>query len=304
MADYSPLDAAAPLALLILPAVPKAVARMEAFLANFMPDFNALCTKAEGRDKLARLFQYAARALVGFLGAAHPVAGSSLATYETHARTIMGQLASARRTHRWCKEFPVIQSIPAAFKVKDPLDMVMELAQKVSLATFMMIDHIGHLKQWKIIPGGKRAGSGTIQLGLKFFCFSNSVAALVQFKKILSLRGCDDEKSRAARGKSMQAVAKHLLLVLQTASLSRLRETDDRLVGVAGMVTSVMDLEAQWPAKPAKAAKALPAQPKDVASAPKDVASTPKDVIIQNGASGDEHPGVVGAGDEKKEKQQ
>mmetsp|Transcript_46528 Transcript_46528/g.120399 ORF Transcript_46528/g.120399 Transcript_46528/m.120399 type:complete len:234 (+) Transcript_46528:200-901(+) len=220
-------------------------------MATVVSDFNTLCTKAEGRDKLARLFQYAARALVGFLGMARPKADSSLAQLELNARTAMVQLASARRTHRWCKEFPVIQSIPATLKIANPVDLVLELFQKVSLATFMLIDHVGHMKQWKLIPGGKRSGSGTIQLGLKFFCFSNAIAALVQSKKIMSSWGNQDEKAKAARSKSTETLVKHLLLVLQTAHLSRLYESHDALVGVAGVVTSWMDVTGQWPAKPA-----------------------------------------------------
>merc|ERR1719463_999908 len=102
--------------------------------------FNVVCTKAEGRDKLARFFQYFSRAIVGFVGMAAPTAGSQLATVETHARTAMSQLASARRTHRWCKEIPVIMSLPKCLTIADPLDRTLELLQKVSLATFMMID--------------------------------------------------------------------------------------------------------------------------------------------------------------------
>merc|ERR1712039_921922 len=150
---------------------------------------------------------------------------------EGHARTAMTQLAGARRTHRWCKEFPVIQSIPKSLTIADPIDRMLDLCQKISLATFMIIDHFGHMKQWKLLKGGKRAGAGTVQLGLKFFCLSNFIGAVVQAKKCV------------------ETIVKHLLLVLQTAHLSRLRETHDALVGVAGMVTSSMDVMTQWPAK-------------------------------------------------------
>lgn len=213
-------------------------------------DFNVLCSKAEGRDKLARFFQYAARAIVGFVSMAKPKAGSSLATVETNARMAMTQLASARRTHRWCKEFPVIMSIPTSLKIADPVDRVLELLQKASLTTFLCIDHVGHMKQWKLLSGGKRAGTGTIQMGLKFFCFSNFIAAIVQCKKImLSLKNEDGKTDQ--RRKCSETMAKHLLLVLQTAHLSRLYESHDALVGMAGIITSWMDTAAQWPAKAA-----------------------------------------------------
>jgi len=213
-----------------------------------MDNFNVLCTKAEGRDKLARFFQYAARALVGLSSMAAPKAGSRLSLVEGHARTAMVNLAGARRTHRWCKEFPVIKSIPKSLSIKDPVDRVLDLLQKVSLATFMLIDHVGHMKQWKILPGGKRAGAGTIQLGLKFFCFSNFIGALTQMKKFLALASSSSEDRRRDEFTCLKTAFKHLLLVLQTAHLSLLYQSHDALVGFAGMITSCMDLQAQWPA--------------------------------------------------------
>eukprot|EP00429_Kryptoperidinium_foliaceum_P073408 CAMPEP_0176227220 /NCGR_PEP_ID=MMETSP0121_2-20121125/22657_1 /TAXON_ID=160619 /ORGANISM="Kryptoperidinium foliaceum, Strain CCMP 1326" /LENGTH=249 /DNA_ID=CAMNT_0017566497 /DNA_START=292 /DNA_END=1041 /DNA_ORIENTATION=- len=221
-------------------------------------NFNVLCTKAEGRDKLARLFQYSARAFVGLASLAAPKAGSKLSSLEGHARTAMVQLAGARRTHRWCKELPVIQSIPKSLSIKDPVDRVLDLLQKVSLATFMIVDHVGHMKQWKILPGGKRAGAGTIQLGLKFFCFSNMVGALVQMKKFFALAASNDSMGKLEMA-CLKTAFKHMLLVLQTAHLSLLCPSHDALVGVAGMITSFMDVKAQWPAaKPVAAAVAAP----------------------------------------------
>merc|ERR1712039_1038672 len=87
-----------------------------------------------------------------------------------------------------------------------------------------MIDHVGHMKQWKILRGGKRSGAGTIQLGLKFFCLSNFIGALVQAKKLLALNLSEENKTKE-KNKCAETVVKHLLLVLQTAHLSRLRET-------------------------------------------------------------------------------
>merc|ERR1719198_2599847 len=198
---------------------------------------------------------------VGLIGMAKPKADNPWYKVEGHARTAMTNLASARRTHRWCKEFPVLMAIPASLKIANPLDMVLDLVQKASLATFMMIDHIGHLKQWKIIPGGKRAGTGTIQLGLKFFCFSNFIAAIVQLKKLWTMRKNQDEKAEAQRKKSMETVGKHLLLMLQTAHLSRLYETSDVLVGLAGIITSGMDVLAHWPERKVDAKPSAPTRP-------------------------------------------
>lgn len=213
-----------------------------------LSDFNVLCTKAEGRDKIARFFQYLARAIVGFLAYTQPTAGTLLAGLETRARTVMVQLGGARRTFRWCKEFPVIQNLPKCLEIQDPLDRALELFQKGFLAAFLITDHIGLLKQWKILSGGKRSGTGTIQLGLKLFCFSNAFAAVMQAKKIRDL-GTKEEKG-AERRKCLETAVKHLLLVVQTAHLSLLYQTHDAIVGVAGVLTSCIDVIGQLPAKP------------------------------------------------------
>lgn len=224
--------------------------------------FNTTCTKAEGRDKLARFIQYLARFLIGCTTTAK--VGTPLKTLNDNARSLMVQLAGARRTHRWCKEIPVIQAIPKSLSIQDPVDRCLEVLQKGTLATFMIIDHIGWLKQLKILKGGKRAGTGTIQLGLTWFCFSNFVAAIIQGKKLKQLYDEKEKKDNpAARSACMQTIAKHMLLVLQTAHLSRTYETNDMLVGFAGMITSFQDLMPQWPqeekkAQPDAKAKAQP----------------------------------------------
>jgi hypothetical protein len=123
--------------------------------------------------------------------------------------------------------------------------------QKVTLSTFLIIDHVGWLKQVKLLRGGKRAGTGTIQLGLTFFCASNLIGMLYQLKKLHDARA---QKEPAKQQKCTENALKHAMLVVQTAHLSRTYETHDALVGFLGMITSGMDVLAQWPAK----VKALP----------------------------------------------
>lgn len=62
--------------------------------------------EAEGRDKMARIFQYGSRALIGLIALHQPVKGSALAELQEHARTLMSNLSLARRTHRWGKARP------------------------------------------------------------------------------------------------------------------------------------------------------------------------------------------------------
>jgi len=215
--------------------------------------FNALCTKSEGRDKIARFFQYFCRTFIGFAGMQKLTAGTQLYQLNEQAGNIMKQLASARRCHRWCKEFPVIQqilamvpsSIPKTISIGSTVEKTMELAQKVTLATFMIYDHIGWLKQVKVLSGGKRAGTGTIQLGLKFFCMSNFLGAILSLKKIAEM----PEDQSAKRSKLMETLAKHVLIVCQMLHLSRTYELHDAAVGIMGMITSAMDVKGQLPEK-------------------------------------------------------
>lgn len=225
--------------------------------------FNTFLGKSEGRDKLARFIQYMARAFIGLANMKGLKKGTKLYELNDQATNIMKQLAGARRTHRWCKEFPVIKSIFQTLprQICMPMDWgafadrALDLLQKTTLATFLVIDHVGWLKSVKVLSGGKRAGTGTIQLGLKFFCASNFVGAVVQLKKAreASAKAKEGDGKLGEQSKCMQNAFKHALLVLQTAHLSRMRETHDALVGVAGMISSAMDVLAQWPEK-----KALP----------------------------------------------
>lgn len=244
--------------------------------------FNTLLSKSEGRDKLARFVQYFARTLVGLAGMKALKKGTALHKLNEQATNIMKQLAGARRTHRWCKEFPVIKGIVQDLPMqicapRDPwifMDRVLDLLQKCTLASFLVIDHVGWLKQVKVLSGGKRAGTGTIQLGLKFFCASNLAGALIQLKKLREAAAEErdgGEPRSCERAKCAKNALKHALLVLQTAHLSRLRETHDALVGAAGMATSAMDVLSQWPegkaaASPSPDAKAL-ARPGALAAA-------------------------------------
>lgn len=212
-------------------------------------NFNATLTKSEGRDKAARTAQFMCRFIIGLT--MNSKVDTSLKKLNDNARSLMVQLAGARRTHRWCKEFPVVQSIPKTLEISNPIDRIIEVLQKATLATFLIIDHVGWLKQVKILSGGKRAGTGTIQLGLKFFCASNFMAGLSHCKKLYELnssaKSADEKEISSRRSTCFQNAAKHFMLVIQTLHLSRLYETNDTLIGFLGVITSLQDFLTSWP---------------------------------------------------------
>merc|ERR1712217_549893 len=133
------------------------------------------------------------------MGVMQPEKGSAFKDFADKAPEVMKNLAMARRTHRWCKEFPVIQSIPKSLEIPGLMDRILDLVQKVSLASFMIIDHIGWLKQVKVYNGGKRTAAETIQLGLKFLFVSNSIAAIVGMQKLGKTPDKEENAKKAAR---------------------------------------------------------------------------------------------------------
>mmetsp|Transcript_7717 Transcript_7717/g.16958 ORF Transcript_7717/g.16958 Transcript_7717/m.16958 type:complete len:245 (-) Transcript_7717:88-822(-) len=226
-------------------------------LAEVLVKFSELCNRAEGRDKVTRFLQYLARTVFGFTNLAYDRYGLKFTRSNKVALNVMEKLSGARRTHRWFKEIPIIvAAVEGAHRrplhVKDAFDQCLEMSQKATMAAFLVVDHAAWLKQAKLLRGGKRAGVGTVQLGLKF-CFASSCIALFRHLKQL----CETRQSEgwhcAGWRWCLALAVKHFFLAVQAAHLSRLYTSHDMLVGILGMVTSAMDVIAQWPRNEPKA---------------------------------------------------
>ena len=189
----------------------------------------------EGRDKTARFVQFAARFIVGLLARAR---GHGILRVREEARKLLAAMTSARRTFRLGRELPVILSMTTAGKT--PLmDKLLELAQKAALVIYFVVDHVGWLKQ---VHRGVKSGSKTIQLGLKWLAVSSFISVLVGLRKIRESEG----ESREVHGWS---ILRDGLVALQALHLSRWMELGDTLVGVLGMISSIMDVMRVWPEK-------------------------------------------------------
>lgn len=196
--------------------------------------------KSEGRDKLARTVQYGSRMMVGLTTLAG-LEDPTIKLVNEKSGLMLSQLGLARRTHRWFKEIPVIQSIPASLKLKDPLEKAMDFLQKVTLASFLIIDHYGWIKQIGLIKRGKP--TDTIWFGLKFFAVSNMVATVYNIYKLQKV----DASKIEERAKLRTLIFKHAALSIQISHVSKLRESHDALAGFLGVITSFMDAKEQWP---------------------------------------------------------
>ncbi|CAJ1406108.1 unnamed protein product [Effrenium voratum] len=92
------------------------------------------------------------------------------------ARKLLSAMTTARRTFRLGRELPVLLSVPDVLRRQQLSDRVLELAQKVALVMYFLVDHIGWLKQ---VRSGAKSGSKTIQLGLKWLAISSLISMLL-----------------------------------------------------------------------------------------------------------------------------
>mmetsp|Transcript_101097 Transcript_101097/g.184512 ORF Transcript_101097/g.184512 Transcript_101097/m.184512 type:complete len:294 (+) Transcript_101097:68-949(+) len=229
----------------------------------------------DGRDRIARFFQYTARFAHGCTqGSAHPV----LRLLHRFAARLLTSLGSSRRTFRWGKEVPALVYLESC--LRDPHeDLVhhsLEISQTLSLLLFLFTDHISWLQQ---IRFGLRGGARTIQLSFKFLTVSCILSMSLAIKKLSSLPEAgaskQDEMSLQKRREYLFSILRNCLMAVQAAHNSSLLITHNIVVGLLGMVTSVMDVAQIWPewrwlAEPCASAvtdcwpelKLLPAAPK------------------------------------------
>merc|ERR1712070_1318371 len=127
-----------------------------------------------------------------------------------------------------------------ALQMSNPLDMILELVAKCTTIAYLVNDHLAWLKQMKIITSGKEAAD-VIKRAMTFFMVANATSTVIQLKKLSS------EKDEAKKGPIRTTALKHGLLVIQCAHLSTVYETHNALVGTAGVISSFIDVKAQWP---------------------------------------------------------
>lgn len=198
--------------------------------------------KSEGRDKLGRVFQYGSRMIVGLVELSGAPKGSPLMELKERAADVQKTLGGARRTHRWGKEIPVIQSLPGTLKLlqTSPLDFALEMFQKLNQLGYLLFDHLAWLKQQKLFVAGKSAAD-TVKTAMTFFLCCNAAATVIQLKKY------SNEKDEGKKSTALTAAFKHFLVAIQCAHNSTIYETNNAFVGACGIISSYIDLKAQWP---------------------------------------------------------
>ncbi|CAJ1345055.1 unnamed protein product [Effrenium voratum] len=196
---------------------------------------SAVLQTYEGRDKAARFLQFAARFLVGITSSAQ---GLVLLKLGNDARKLLSAMTTARRTFRLGRELPVLLSVPDVLRRQQLSDRVLELAQKVALVMYFLVDHIGWLKQ---VRSGAKSGSKTIQLGLKWLAISSLISMLNEVRK------CRSESGEPCKARGFN-ILRDSLVAVQALHLSRWLEVGDATIGIFGMASSIMDIMRVWPA--------------------------------------------------------
>lgn len=152
-------------------------------------------------------------------------------------------MGDSRRTFRFFKELAIAPTIPKDFQESDPVNLGITVCSKLSLLAFFFTDHYLWLQKAKLVKSGQP--SETLKLAMKFFLLTHTLNFALQMKKLKEMLDAagtpkyNDDKKNAI----LQQCIKSLLLMVQAAHLSGVFETTNALVGLAGVISSGMDLK-------------------------------------------------------------
>jgi len=211
-----------------------------------------LC-KAEARDKVGRMVQYACRSLQGML--VH-MPNSPLHGYKAAIAEVQTTLAWARRTHRWGKEMPHIPKLAKAIAAGNLLD----ITQSAVLVTFLVQDHIYWLLKVGILKFKTYTPIQWHRRNLRFITFSHVLNFSVCLREISRIRakqqskdpeyiGSDKaiQKAEAAIYENKRQMFRYVLTFIQMSHVAQIKVMDDWYIGLMGIVSSYIDASKQWP---------------------------------------------------------
>lgn len=209
-------------------------------------------SKAEARDKTGRIVQYFCRFLQGLI--LH-MPSSALAPWKPVIAELQTTLAWARRTHRWGKEMPHIPVLGQALADGD----LLEMAQRSTLITFLIQDHIYFLLKVGILKFQNYTAVQWHRRNLRFITFSHVLNFSLAFREILRIKGkqqlkdskyiCSQEsEDKAAKAiyENKRMMFRYVLTFIQMLSVSGVKAMDDTYIGLMGVVSSYIDASKQW----------------------------------------------------------
>lgn len=210
-------------------------------------------SKAEARDKVGRIVQYACRALQGFLG--HLPASFPLQAYQPVIAEVQTTLAWARRTNRWGKEMPHIPVLGQAISNGD----VLEAAQRAVLITFLVQDHVYFLLKVGILKFQNYTAIQWHRRNLRFITLSHVLNFSVLVRELMRIREkqrnndtkyCGspeaEAKAEAEIYDNKRMMVRYVLTFFQMVHVSQVKKMDDWYIGIFGMISSYIDASKQW----------------------------------------------------------
>jgi hypothetical protein len=209
--------------------------------------------KAEFRDKIGRVVQYACRGLQGWLGHCHE--GFWLQPWKPVIAEVQTTLAWARRTNRWGKEMPHIPTLGQAIVNGDAL----QATQSAILVTFLVQDHVYWLLKVGILKFKNYTAIEWHRRNLRFITASHVFNFALCFRDLKKIKEKQEKGDPSVSG-SAEALAKadaairdnkkmmlrYVLTFFQMIHVSGVKQLDDWYVGIMGMISSAIDASKQW----------------------------------------------------------
>lgn len=209
--------------------------------------------KAEARDKVGRMVQYACRSLQGFL--VH-MPGSPLEPYKSAIAEVQTTLAWARRTHRWGKEMPHVPKLAKAIASGE----LLEAFQSATLVTFLVQDHIYWLLKVGLLKFKAYTPVQWHRRNLRLITFSHVLNFSLCAREISRIRAKQDrqdpeywgsdkaiQKAEATVSDNRRQMFRYVLTFIQMLHVSQIKVMDDWYIGIMGVISAYIDASKQWP---------------------------------------------------------
>eukprot|EP00929_Paragymnodinium_shiwhaense_P000193 TRINITY_DN100437_c0_g1_i1.p1 TRINITY_DN100437_c0_g1~~TRINITY_DN100437_c0_g1_i1.p1 ORF type:complete len:302 (-),score=28.62 TRINITY_DN100437_c0_g1_i1:103-1008(-) len=203
----------------------------------------------DGRDRMTRVVQYAARFVVGCTTGSSKPAAEEIRIF---AARLLTSVAFARRTFRFGKDVPAMLHLGRYWSddsTDDALTQSLEISQTTFLLAFLFVDHIAFFQQ---VRYGLRGGAKSIRLSFGFLALSCFMSVLSGLKKLMSLSYGKYEESeqpliKQKRKDCIFRIVRNFFMTVQMAHVADFFVTHNILVGLLGMTSSTMDITQAWP---------------------------------------------------------
>ena len=228
----------------------------------------AFLSRADARDQLGRLVQYALLMAQGLLATLTP--SEAKKALAARVKEVLKPVSDFRRTGRWGKEVKPMLALRdqahAAWTKGMAAAMLPAVASKMSLISHLMLDRKVWLMKAQLLSGSE---SVTQRLSLRALAFSHAFGFLhlclrtgrteearLWLRRVARrlLSGCArvDDVDGATSETSPELVqalkdcVRELLLLVQAVHQAHMVRTHDALVGALGVCTGVYDVRRQW----------------------------------------------------------